>query len=421
MVKKVAVVGGGISGLVCAHHLSEQAEVHVFEAGSYIGGHTNTLDVSVSSGTYAVDTGFIVFNDRTYPRFIRLMNKLNVASQPSVMSFSVKVEDNGLEYNGTSINTLFAQRRNLFRPSFYKMISDILRFNKEAPRVLDDASADISLDAYLKQNNYSRQFMDHYIIPMGAAIWSAGVAEMRAFPLRYFVRFFKNHGMLSVNDRPQWRVIKNGSRSYIPALTKSFKDRLHVSAPVRSVRRDETGVTLNIERGGKGEDARFDEVIMAGHADQSLALLSDATPLERDILSAFPYQENKTILHTDTSVLPRARAAWASWNFLVPKKENSTVAVTYDMNILQSIHAPETFLVSLNMEDRIDPAKILRKITYHHPIYSARAVKAQGAWEKVSGVNRTHYCGAYWGYGFHEDGVASAERVCERMGVASWN
>lgn len=414
---KVAVVGSGISGLVCAYHLSPNAEIHVFEAGDHIGGHTNTLDVTVPSGAYAVDTGFIVFNDRTYPRFIRLMNNLGVVSQPSSMSFSVKVESNGLEYNGTSLNSLFAQRSNIFRPSFHKMIMDILRFNREAPRVLEESSNDMSLENYLRENNYSPAFMDHYIIPMGAAIWSAGVAIMRQFPIKYFVRFFKNHGMLSVNDRPLWRVIKNGSRSYIPALTRPFKDRLHLNAPVRSVTRDAQGVKLAIERHGKYEESRFDRVILAGHADQMLSLLSDATSSEREVLSAFPYQTNSTVLHTDTRVMPTRRRAWASWNYLVPNRACDRVAVTYNMNILQTINSPETFLVSLNMDERIDSAHVLKKITYHHPIYSADAVAAQQKWEMISGVNNTHYCGAYWGYGFHEDGVASAERVCEQFGM----
>ena len=420
--EKIAVVGSGISGLVCAYHLSKRAEVHVFEANPIIGGHTNTVDVSVSSGNYAVDTGFIVFNDRTYPRFVRLMNELKVASQPSVMSFSVKVEGNGLEYNGTSIDSLFAQRRNLFRPSFYWMIKDILRFNREAPLVLADATVqvDMSLGDYLATRNYSRQFIDHYIIPMGAAIWSAGVAEMRSFPLTHFVQFFKNHGMLSVNDRPLWRVIHNGSRSYFPALTRPFQDRVHVGSPVRSVRREENRVVLSVESGGKREDVAFDHVVLAAHADQTLALLADATPPEREILGSFPYQENQTLLHTDVSVLPKRNKAWASWNYFVPKKEKNTVAVTYNMNILQNIDAPETFLVSLNMEDRVDPAKILTRITYHHPVYHGRGVRAQGEWDRISGVRRTHFCGSYWGNGFHEDGVVSGERVCKNMGVIPW-
>lgn len=416
---KIAVVGSGISGLTSAYYLSRRADVHVFEANSYVGGHTNTVDVQTESGSYPVDTGFIVFNDRTYPKFIKLMNELKVPSQPSSMSFSVKVEESGLEYNGTNMNGLFSQRLNLFRPSFYRMILDILRFNKESVADLEAGKlpADLSLDRYLTERGYSKNFVDHYIIPMGAAIWSAGVEQMREFPLAFFVRFFKNHGMLSVNDRPIWRVIQGGSKSYLSALTKPFKDRLHVNSPVKSVRRGANGVVLNVERDGGRDEMIFDHVVMAGHADQSLPLLADASPLEKQILGSFPYQENSTLLHTDTSVMPENRRAWASWNYFVPKEQRSAVAVTYDMNILQTISAPETFLVSLNMDDRVDPAKVIKKITYHHPVYSVRGVAAQARWSEISGKNRTHFCGAYWSYGFHEDGVASAHRVCESLGV----
>ncbi len=415
---KIAVVGSGISGLVCAYYLSKKAEVHVFEANPTIGGHTNTLKIAVPSGTYPVDTGFIVFNDRTYPNFIRLMDELHVPSQESSMSFSVKVEKNGLEYNGTDLNRLFVQRRNLLRPSFYRMILDILRFNREAPLLLDQPqSEDISLNSYLTTNHYSAEFRDHYIIPMGSAIWSSSVSQMMDFPAAYFVRFFKNHGMLSVDDRPLWRVIKNGSCSYLPALTQPFQTRVNVSSPVHAIKRDESGVVLTVNSKGVQTEARFDHVILAGHSDQSLAALSDATTLEREVLGSFAYQENQTILHTDTSVLPKRQKAWASWNYFVPQEQRSTVAVTYNMNILQSISSPETFLVSLNMEDVIDAKKIIKKITYHHPVYTSRSVAAQKKWAQVSGVNRTHFCGAYWGFGFHEDGVVSALRVCEGLGV----
>ncbi len=391
----------------------------MFETNTYAGGHTNTLDVTVPSGRYAVDTGFIVFNDRTYPRFIRLMNELNVASQTSNMSFSVKVEASGLEYNGTNMNGLFAQRSNFLNPSFYRMIFDILRFNREAPLVLNDPSVnpDMPLSTYLSDHKYSPTFMDHYIIPMGAAIWSAGVEKMKDFPIAYFVRFFKNHGMLSVNDRPQWRTIQKGSRSYLPTLTKPFQGRLHLTTPVRRVKRTANGAVVTIEKNGLLEEVRFDQVIMASHADQTLSLLSDASAQEREILGAFPYQGNQTLLHTDTSVLPTRKRAWAAWNYLVPTTPQSTVAVTYDMSILQNLSAPETFLVSLNMDERIDAAKILKRITYHHPIYSAQAVAAQQQWSSISGVNNTHFCGAYWGYGFHEDGVVSGERVAKALGV----
>lgn len=413
---KIAVVGSGISGLASAHYLSREHEVHLFEAGDRLGGHTHTVDVDTPSGRYAVDTGFIVFNDRTYPNFIRLMNGLGVASQESSMSFSVKTEG-GLEYNGTDLNGLFAQRSNLLNPYFLQMIADILRFNREAPKLLNDPDNDIPLAEYLIEGNYSKAFINHYIVPMGSAIWSASAAQMQRFPAAYFVRFFHNHGMLSVNDRPVWRVLRGGSRSYIPALTEPFKSRIHSHSPAVKVKRRADKVSLSINGPSGLAEIDFDHVVLASHGDESLKLLDDATTDERAVLGAFSYQENKTVLHTDTSVLPERRRAWASWNYFVPKVEKNTVAVTYNMNILQSLRAPETFLVSLNMDDRIDPAKVVRRLVYHHPVYTSHAVAAQGQWDRVSGKNRTHFCGAYWGFGFHEDGVKSALRVCETFGV----
>lgn len=411
---RIAVVGSGISGLVAAHYLSRRHEVSLFEAEGRLGGHTHTVDVEVPSGRYAVDTGFIVFNDWTYPNFIRLMKDLGVAAQPSDMSFSVKVESSGLEYNGTDMNRLFSQRSNLFRPSFYRMILDIVRFNREAPALLDAAGAeDMTLGAYLAENRYSREFTDHYIVPMGSAIWSASVKQMELFPAATFVRFFKNHGFLSVDDRPRWRTIRGGSRSYIDGMIAPFKERVRLNSPVRSVRREADGVTLNVA----GAEARFDHVVLASHSDQALRMLADADGTETELLAAFAYQENTTLLHMDTSLLPARRRAWASWNYLVPRAAGERVAVTYVMNILQSLSAPETFCVSLNLEDRIDPAKVIRRMTYHHPVYTARAVAAQARWPEISGRNRTHFCGAYWGFGFHEDGVKSALRVCESLGV----
>lgn len=411
---KIAVVGSGISGLVCAHYLSRRHDVRVFEAGDHVGGHTNTLSLQRPSGEHHVDTGFIVFNNWTYPHFIRLINELGVESQPSTMSFSVHVESSGLEYNGTDLNRLFVQRRNLFKPSFYRMIRDILRFNREAPTLLDRLGDDVSLGKYLSEGRYSPGFINHYIVPMGAAVWSSPVEKMRNFPARYFVQFFKNHGMLSVNDRPQWRVIRGGSRAYVEALTARLKNPVQLNTPVTAVRRTAQGVMVTA--GKRSEE--FDHVILASHSDQSLKVLVDPTPREKEILPHFGYQENRTTLHTDTSVLPDRRAAWASWNYRVPARAQGRVAVTYDMNILQSLHSPETFCVSLNMDDRLAPTAVIKKILYHHPVFTTAAVAAQKRWAEISGPDlRTHYAGAYWGYGFHEDGVKSGLRVCESLGV----
>jgi predicted NAD/FAD-binding protein len=316
------------------------------------------------------------------------------------------------------LNRLFIQRRNLFRPSFYGMIRDIVRFNREAPTLLDRPGEEITLGQYLSQGGYSREFVNHYIVPMGAAVWSSSVEKMRSFPARCFIQFFKNHGMLSVNDRPQWRVIRGGSRTYVEAITARLKNPVELNTPVTAVRRTPQGVVVTTG-GPAGERSKeFDHVILASHSDQSLQVLTDPTHREKEILSVFGYQENRTTLHTDTAVLPELRAAWASWNYRVPARAQGRVAVTYDMNVLQTIQSPETFCVSLNMDDRLAPASVIKKILYHHPVFTTAAVAAQKRWAEISGPDlRTHYAGAYWGYGFHEDGVKSGLRVCESLGI----
>ena len=412
---RIAIVGSGIAGLTAAYKLHPRHEITVFEAGDHIGGHTHTHDIELNGRRWAIDTGFIVFNDWTYPNFIALMDELGVASQPSSMSFSVRCERTGLEYNGTTLNTLFAQRRNLFSPSFHRMIRDILRFNREAPGFLDSGDDDTKLGEYLTANRYRQEFREHYIIPMGAAIWSAAPGDMLDFPARYFIRFFHNHGMLSVDDRPQWRVIRGGSRRYVEPLTATFRERIHLATPVARIVRDSQGVTLHT---ATGSEARFDGVVLACHSNQALALLDSPTAAERDILGAIPYQENETILHIDASVLPHKRLAWAAWNYHIPREERDRVALTYDMNILQGLDAPETFCVSLNYGDRIDPDRILKRLTYHHPAYTPAGIAAQARHAEISGVNRTYYAGAYWGFGFHEDGVKSGLRVAEQIDQA---
>ena len=408
---KIAIIGTGISGLTAAWQLHRQHELTLFEANDYIGGHTHTVDVEVGGRQYAIDTGFIVFNDWTYPHFIALLDELGVASQATLMSFSVRCERTGLEYNGDNLNTLFAQRRNLFRPSFYRMIRDILRFNREAPALLNSAS-DLSLNAYLQQQNYSREFCAHYILPMAASIWSAETTLVGEMPARFFVQFFKNHGLLSVSDRPQWRVIQGGSRSYVERLTAPFLDRIRLNCPVATVSREPSQVLI------KPKDSpaeTFDAVIFACHSDQALQLLADATGPEREILGAIPYQENEAVLHTDIRLLPRCRRAWAAWNYHLPTQPQARVAVTYDMNILQGLYTPETFCVTLNRSAAIDPARILYRTTYHHPVFTEAGVAAQARRAEISGVNRTGYCGAYWSYGFHEDGVNSGLAVARDL------
>ncbi len=412
---KIAVIGSGISGLVSAHVLADKHEVHLFEAENRLGGHTHTHEVEVASGKYNVDTGFIVHNDRNYPNFVKLMSKLGIETQPSFMSFSVKVEENGLEYNGTSVNSLFCQRRNFLNLSFYKMIQDIFRFNKEATKYFlahkEEAPDQMTLEEYLEKNNYSKEFTEHYIMPMGAAIWSASREEMKKFPLHFFVRFFHHHGMLTVDDRPKWRVLKGGSKSYIPKITANFSQNIHLNHPITSVRRTSEKVILN-------ENLEFDQVIFACHANQAMNILKDPTEQEKNIVGAFSYRPNDVILHTDTSVLPKSKLGHASWNYYLPKVQLERVAVTYHMNILQGLTAPETFLVSLNMDHLIDPKKVIKKIPYTHPVYNKEAMAAQKNWDKVSLIStRTHFCGAYWGNGFHEDGVKSALNVTNLFGM----
>lgn len=414
---KVAVIGTGIAGNVAAERLHREHEITVFEAGSYVGGHTNTVDIELNGTRYAVDTGFIVFNDWTYPNFIGLLERLNVESQPTTMSFSVRCEQPNLEYNGTSLDALFAQRRNLVRPMFYRMVRDILRFNREAPALLDETGThgETTLGEYLYGNGYSEAFVKYYIVPMGAAIWSTDPYRMFQFPARFFVRFFKNHGMLSIDDRPQWRVIKGGSQQYVHELTRPFRDRIRLNTPIAALRRFPTHVEVRTQA---GETERFDYAFVACHSDQALRILEDATSFERAVLSAIPYQTNEAVLHTDSTVLPRRRRAWAAWNYHLLPDSRQGVAVTYNMNILQSIQAPVQFGVTLNHAEAIDPDKIIQRIRYQHPLYTRAGAAAQRYQHEINSRNRTFYCGAYWGSGFHEDGVVSAMEACEHFEAA---
>ena len=351
-----------------------------------------------------MDTGFIVFNDKTYPNFIKLLDELGQESQPSVMSFSVRTEDGKLEYNGASINTLFAQRRNFLRPSFHRMIRDILRFNRDA--VVDEKSVSdtYTVGEYLRDNHYCPEFFEHYLIPMAAAIWSAEPIAVNEMPMRFLVRFFHNHGLVQLKDRPQWRVIKGGSRSYVHKMIAGHKDRIRLRTPVREVRRVETGVEIVTESNGTEV---FDAVFFACHSDQALAMLKDASGTENDVLSEFRYQDNEAVLHTDASLMPRRKLAWAAWNYHLPKDGGDQVAVTYNMNIRQSLDTREQYLVTMNNDDAIDPARIIRRVAYQHPIFSSGTLAAQARHSELN-AGRTYFCGAYWRNGFHEDGVVSA-------------
>ena len=414
---KIAVIGSGIAGNVAAYKLSQEHDVTVYEANDYVGGHTNTHDIIVNDRQYAIDTGFIVFNYRTYPAFTRLLEELNVEAMPTNMSFSVKHEQTGLEYNGNTVNSMFAQRSNLFRPSFLRMVKDILRFNREAVETLEHEDAELPLGEYLQKYRYGDEFKNHYIIPMGAAIWSTEASLMQDFPARFFIRFFHNHGLLTVNDRPTWHVIKGGSREYLEPLTKPFRHNIRIHTPVKNIRRFPTHVEIKTEKFGV---EKFDAVFIATHTDEALGMLEQATTAESEVLGAIAYQKNEAILHTDTSLLPKRKLAWAAWNYHILKQQHDRVALTYNMNILQCIDAPVTFNVTLNNSDAINPDKILKRIEYSHPMFTPDSVAAQQRHDEINGTNRTWYCGAYWRNGFHEDGVVSAIDAVEHFNEAMY-
>jgi predicted NAD/FAD-binding protein len=413
---KIAIIGTGIAGNYAAYRLAPDHDITVFEADNRIGGHTNTVEVDDGGRALAVDTGFIVFNEKTYPHFLALLDELGVASQDSDMSFSVSGGRSGLEYNGSSLNGLFAQRSNLFRPSFHRMLRDILRFNREAPALLGQPDFGLTLGAYLDHNGYSRQFVDGYVLPMGSAIWSATAERMRAMPAVFFVRFFQNHGLLSVNDHPQWRVIQGGSARYVEKLVAGHRDRIRLNAAVQSITRHDDHVEIK-SVGAPPE--RFDRVFLACHSDQALTLLADPTAQEREVLGAIGYQRNEAVLHTDTSLMPKRRRAWAAWNYNIPRdaeRLDGKVTLTYNMNILQSLDARREYCVTLNNTGAIDPDRVLGVFDYEHPVFTGRAVAAQSRHREINGARRTYYCGAYWRYGFHEDGVVSAVDALRHFG-----
>ena len=412
---RIAIVGAGVSGLVAAYLLQPMHEITVFEAADYAGGHTNTVRVDTPNETHHVDTGFIVFNDRNYPNFERLLGRLNVPWQPSVMSFSVSDGRGDFEYCGASPNGLFAKRRHVVTPWFHRMVSDLVRFHRAARGLLAaPLSASPSLAEWLEHQRFSRPFIDRMIVPQVSAVWSADPRQMSNFPARFLVEFFDHHGMLGLRDRPRWRVVQGGSSRYVEALIAPFAQRLRLRTPVRAIRRGADDVIV-WPRGGEAE--RFDHVVLATHSDQALELLEDATASERNILSAIPYQVNEAVLHTDLRLLPHRRRAWASWNYHWQPDPGPRATVTYHMNRLQSLRAEREFCVTLNRTEAIDPDKVIRRIAYAHPVYTGEGVEAQKRFESVNGHHRTHFCGAYWGWGFHEDGVRSALRVAERFGA----
>ncbi len=415
---KVAVIGTGISGLIAAYRLRNHAQLTVFEAADRIGGHTATIDVNHRGQSLAIDTGFIVFNDWTYPRFKQLLAELNVAYQPSSMGFSVTCERTGLEYSGENLATLFAQKRRLLDVRYWLFLLDIVRFNKKALAALTAGELDDNqtLSDFLHRNNFSDRFASHYLVPMASAIWSKSSADSLQMPARFFVAFFKNHGLLSVNDRPTWHVLKGGSRAYLQPLTHTFKDAIRVNSAVRDVQRSEQGVSLQVN----GQTEHFDQVIFACHSDQALACLADASAQERSVLEAIEYQNNDVVLHWDERLLPRKKQCWSSWNYRITRDGGQgcwqdKAVLTYDMNILQGLPGDTTYCVTLNHTHAIDPDKILGQFQYAHPRFTRQAVAAQQRWSEINGVQNTWFCGAWWANGFHEDGVISGERVAEGL------
>ena len=410
---RIAIVGGGVSGLVAAHLLSRRHDVTMFEAGGQAGGHAHTAVIDSTEGRLAVDTGFIVYNERTYPLFTRLLAQLGVATRATGMSFSVRCDRSGLEYNATSLNGLFADRRHLASPGFWGMLRDILRFNRDGQDQAARAAGE-SVGGFLRAHRYGGRFREHYLLPMGAAIWSCPPQAFLDFPIAFVLAFFANHGLLQIRDRPVWRTIAGGSARYVERLVAPLGDRVRLRTPVTGIARQPDGVTV---RSARGVEA-FDEVVVACHADQALGLLDDPSPDERRLLGAFPYQMNTAVLHTDAGWLPRRRRAWAAWNYRVPTDAAAPPTVSYHMNQLQQLETSRQYLVSLNPTAPVAAGAEIARYAYAHPTFAVGRVAAQAEHATVIRRRRASYCGAYWGHGFHEDGVRSALRVAEAFGEA---
>jgi len=411
---RVAVVGSGIAGLTAACLLAPRHRVTLYEASARAGGHTNTVAVREQGRSVGVDTGFIVFNEPNYPRLCRLLERYRVAARDSDMSFSVHSEDGRFAWNG-SFEALLGRPRNLASPRFLRMLADILRFHREAPRALANGLDDrLTVAAFAARGGYGEPFMERYLVPLGASLWSADARRFRDFPVRFVIEFLRNHGMLQVRGRPRWKTVAGGSSQYVRRMTAELGERLRLACPVRSVRRVPRGVELELAGGAR---ERFDEAILACHADQSLALLRDPEDEEREVLACFPYRTNEVVLHCDRSLLPAEARVRASWNYRVPVRERDRVTVTYDMNRLQGLDSARRYLVSLNQSGAIAPERVLRRIHYRHPLFTPGRAAAQGAHGALIRRRGVSLCGAYWGYGFHEDGVASALAVTEAFGV----
>ena len=414
---KIAIIGSGIAGNTLVWRMNAGHEVVVFEAGDHLGGHTHTHDVTVEGKTIQVDSGFIVFNEKTYPNFIDMLERLGVERQATEMSFSVHCERTGLEYAGTNLNSLFAQRKNLFSGKFYRLLMDIVRFNRRAPGFLNTEDTTTTLGEYLRDEGYSDNFLRYYILPMGAAIWSQDVESMLDFPARFFIRFFYNHGLLSISDRPQWYVVKGGSKTYVEKIYSQFGGEVKLRTPVTAVRRFADRVEVE-HRHGRDQ---FDAVFFACHSDQALALLSDATEAERAVLGAIPYQANTAVLHLGDDEFPVLKRARSSWNYRIPARSNGAATVSYDMKKLQSLPVQSDIAVTLNSNRDLEQKNIIAQMAYDHPVFTLEGLRAQQRQGEINGVRRSFFCGAYWRYGFHEDGVVSALEALEHFNIWQQN
>lgn len=412
---RIAIVGSGVSGLVAARELAREHQIEVFESGSHVGGHVHTHDLEIDGRSVRVDSGFIVFNDKTYPGFCALLRELGVESRASDMGLSIRCERTGFEYNGRDLDTVFAQRSNVLSPTFHHMLLQILRFHREAPELLESGS-ELTVREWLDAKRYGRRFRTHYLEPMAAAIWSAPLADVQAFPARFLARFLHNHGMLQVEGRPQWRTVVGGSKAYVAPLTAGFRDRIRLNAPVRTIVRRAADVEVVLE---SGERRVFDQVVIATHTDTALQMLAAPTRAEREVLGAIRYQSNEAVLHTDASLMPKRKKCWASWNCHLPDPAKSSasapVAVTYWMNQLQGLDTETQVFVTLNRAEAVAPDKVLRRMQYSHPQFALESPAAQARRDELQGVQRTWYCGAYWGFGFHEDGLQSGLAVARAM------
>ena len=408
----IAVIGSGISGLTTAHLLSRKHNITLFEKNDYIGGHTHTHSIKEEGTIYNVDSGFIVYNENTYPNFIKLLDSLNVKRQHSSMGFSVKSYNKDFEYSGNSLSAVFSKKSNLFNPYFLNMLRSIIRFNKNSVKDLETMNESTLLIDYLKSKNYSDYFINYYIIPMAASIWSTSPNFILEMPAIFFIRFFDNHGLLKITNRPQWWVIKNGSKQYVKKILDDFNGTIHLNTTINELKRKSNKVYIKINNDTK----IFDAVVLATHSDQSLSIIKDLSDNEKNVLGKIKYQKNTALIHTDTSILPKRKKAWSSWNYLLDKNDNKVI-LTYNMNILQSLKSKKTYCVTLNNTDMINENKIIKKITYHHPLFTKESVYAQSQKNLICGVNNTYFCGAYWGNGFHEDGVNSALDVCKKFGI----